>query len=1034
MWCLWVRVITIAIALSQPMLLNVAKPTNTHPVMPTFNQKHVLGVEATAVTGNSENALKIFSANCNGFKSKKALLSAELIKNKIDVACIQESKLGKLDTGITTHIENFTTVRADRNANGGGVLMLIREGVNFYRLDSIESCDALEAIGVVAMGKNAKKTVIICVYRPPARTTVKINKFIIEICKILDTIKMLLPKASVVVTGDMNINSLVPAEKSIIDSICDEHNLKQNVTDVTHHMSCIDHLLVSKETTVESVLGPTLEKKKTNEGHATITAKICEYGIITRPKQEVRERQMWHRTNWEAMGIQLQEIGLTKLVSEASSLEEAVDRFTKTCLEVIHQFVPVKKSKTKYGKQPQWWDQEILPLLKNRDAFYRLKIKNPDIEEYKSKFQAARVKARKALAKAKAKYIIDGFANVNNSADFYKAVNKLFKKPKETIPPLRTQEGGILTDAKEKAEAINKQCATKWPQIPAEHKPRQFNSDLEFPPDYECTNEWTNDQLRKLKEKKATGDDQIPTLFLKRMAPNLFEPLTIIINRSLREGKFPNTWKHAIIVPIGKIPSPKSAEDFRPLAILPIISKITERYVKMLIEQVKPNVIPLFQYSYECKVGTIEAVQHLMLGIGRSMKLCKAGKKTTATNVSVVATDISRAFDGIPHSVVVNTLADSSGLPNYITRWVQDFLTNRTQKVRVNDQFSSKIEVKAGVIQGSVLGPILFNHVVAGLKNIKLAPTTTIVEYADDVVLVGPTQDKQQLNTLQENVNQVIQYFNGVGLQINENKSQHLVVTVNPAGAKDFGPIEVNGKPIKRVETLKYLGLHLDSRLTMKAHVDKVTQRARGMLYQVRAELQRNNCRSAINIIYTSCIRPIMTYAISIYYPNTVYLQNKLERVDKTAARMITNNYDYNIHGAQLMNDLNWPTLKQLSEAEQVSNFWQYVNKIKRTPGGEEVIIEDVSRPKSSRLRARQEDNAPKHKKYTVTGVPEYDNSARFNVPLVTAAYRFNITPDSVFVNARTARGVKVAFLANSRADAADGGLLRNDTESGGTK
>jgi hypothetical protein len=356
-------------------------------------------------------------------------------------------------------------------------------------------------------------------------------------------------------------------------------------------------------------------------------------------------------------------------------------------------------------------------------------------------FKNVAKETKKAIARARRRHIVEAFSNVTNSGEFYKAHQRLFKQPKETVPTLCTAVG-LITDATEKATAINEQCATKWPAVSPDYRPMQFDSTIRVPADCLCTPTWTLEQLLKLKVKKATGADDVPPLFLNMMAEILCRPLTIIFNRSLTEGSLPTIWRHAIVVPIPKVPNPTSADEFRPLAITCTASKLMERHIKTLIEHAAPDAVPPFQYAFEAGVGTTDAIQHVMHGIGKSMEFCKSDKTiaSTATNVSMVALDIARAFDSLPHSVVIDTMSKLD-MPLFLIRWIQAFLTNRTQQVRVNDKLSPSIAVTASVVQGSTLGPTLFKYVVAALGNVDLAATTHLVMFADDAAMIGPTQD-----------------------------------------------------------------------------------------------------------------------------------------------------------------------------------------------------------------------------------------------------------------------------------------------------
>lgn len=970
-------------------------------------------------SSNNIDALKIYSANGNGFLSKKSALTADLIKNDIDVACFQETKLDSLTTVLQSHVENFHSLRADRTSHGGGVLLLVRAGITYYQLGKITSGGALEAVAAVVLGTGVKKTVVISVYRPPisSKSHAELNQFVNEMSTLLDKVRDAEPTAHLVIAGDLNINSLSAKEVSYLDEVCADYCLTQHIRAATHLTNCIDHLLLSDDLTADTVLGPTLEKKKNIlAGHATIVASVRAVGIVARPPQDVRSRRLWHKADWPSIVLSMHSQDLHRVVAEAADVEEAAEKFTMICKNAIEEFVPVKTSRTKRGRQPPWWDRTILPLLRHRDRLYKLMKSNSSSVEHVRNYQNARCRARKAIATAKKQYILGAFAYVTNVADFWKAYTGLFKTPKESVPAL-LGGNGLITDAAAKATAINMHCATKWPPVPVGTQPKQFDSSVQVPPDRLCSPTWTLEQLLKLNAKKATGADDLPPLFLKMVAEIIYRPLTTIFNMSLTEGRLPTLWRHAIVVPIPKVRNPQSADDFRPLAVTCTVCKLMERHVKTLIEHAAPDAVPPFQYAFEVGVGTTDAMQHVMYGVGKSMDYCKMGnnpKKSKASNVSVVAIDLARAFDSVPHHQVVDTLSDRIGLPDFIIRWIQAFLSGRTQQVRVNNKLSTSIAVTASIIQGSTLGPTLFKYYLAGLRDVELAPTTTLVQFADDVALIAPTQDDAQVELLQRDVDLVVAFFSSVGLKTNAKKSQHLLASVSTLGAT-AKPLTVDNVPIQQVKTLKYLGFFLDAGLTMKEHVEKVTRRARGMLHQVRGELQRHNCRLAIHRIYCTCIRPIMTYALAIYYPSSPLLQQRLARVDRIAAHTITNNWIRGT-GDKLVQQLKWPTLAQLACAERVSQFWQYANGIKRTPGGNHVIAE-YRQPEahSARLRARQEQSTPHHTQYQVVGVSPFISGAKFNTPLATAAHLYNNTAAIVLQGVDTAKRVKAFYVANER-------------------
>jgi hypothetical protein len=256
----------------------------------------------------------------------------------------------------------------------------------------------------------------------------------------------------------------------------------------------------------------------------------------------------------------------------------------------------------------------------------------------------------------------------------------------------------------------------------------------------------------------------------------------------------------------------------------------------------------------------------------------------------------------------------------------------------------------------------------------------------------------------------VIDFFSKIGLKTNPKKSQHMLVSINPRGPSNVNAITVNGTPVERVEHLKYLGVYFDKQMSFRKHVETVTKRARSMLYQLRGLLQRSNCRLAMHRIYSTVIRPIMLYACAAYYPNDKGLQQRLARVDRTAAHMICNKYTQGT-GDALVKQLKWHSINEHAEAERVGLIWQYVNGEKRTPAGSSTITKIVEPPRAS---ARLAQHRSSRTQYQVNGVPKYTAGSRFNSPLAHAVQLFNDAPDHIFWLTKTVKAIKSHYLAKT--------------------
>ena len=232
-------------------------------------------------------------------------------------------------------------------------------------------------------------------------------------------------------------------------------------------------------------------------------------------------------------------------------------------------------------------------------------------------------------------------------------------------------------------------------------------------------------QLKALRNDTSTGPDGIPVRYIKLVQDSLSSPLTHIINAFIESNNFPSSWKCARIVPINKVPTPVEKSDFRPIAILPALSKIFERLVcSQVIEFIEnthlyKDTVTGFRKGY----STGSALLKLRDDIRTAMK---SGELSI-----IVLIDFSKAFDTISHETLIQTLHKCDFSKDFM-RWTLSYLTNRKQFIQIDDKTSKKMTNLFGVPQGSILGPLFFNLYVNGLQD--TLPSKTI-QYADDTTV-----------------------------------------------------------------------------------------------------------------------------------------------------------------------------------------------------------------------------------------------------------------------------------------------------------
>ena len=247
-------------------------------------------------------------------------------------------------------------------------------------------------------------------------------------------------------------------------------------------------------------------------------------------------------------------------------------------------------------------------------------------------------------------------------------------------------------------------------------------------------------ELRHLRSDCSTGVDQIPVKFVKLVSEQLAGPLTHIINTCITSSTFPRIWKTARLTPINKTDHPQNETDYRPVSILPALSKVFERLVlKQLISYIEE--LSLLAPSIS---GFRKGHSTTTTLLGVRDDLLRAMKRGEVS-VMVLA-DYSKAFDTVRFKTVLTKL-HALGFSNEFLTWMVHYLSDRRQFVQIDDKTSSIETVLFGVPQGSVLGPFIFNLYVSDLQNHIKCPC---YQYADDTIFFVHSKIKDLANGVME--------------------------------------------------------------------------------------------------------------------------------------------------------------------------------------------------------------------------------------------------------------------------------------------
>ena len=313
----------------------------------------------------------------------------------------------------------------------------------------------------------------------------------------------------------------------------------------------------------------------------------------------------------------------------------------------------------------------------------------------------------------------------------------------------------------------------------------------------------------------ASGPDGIPTMLLKQTAVEIAPAVTLLFQASLDQGKVPSQWKKANIVPLFKKGSRSEAANYRPISLTSVLCKLCEHIIHCAVMQhlTDNNILSDAQHRFRkhrsCETQLICMMDDLAKGLDNK------------SQIDVVLLDYEKAFDKVSHQHLLKKIE------HYVIRdktldWITDFLHSRTQSVLVDGQQSCISNVSSGVPQGSVLGPLLFLAYINDLPDCISSSTTRL--FADGSLVYGEVSSHDDAANLQKDLDALQAWESKWLMRFNAAKCQVLQVTNkrNPFPAS----YTIHSQVLETVNSAKYLGVHLDSKLNFNNHVDSITRKA----------------------------------------------------------------------------------------------------------------------------------------------------------------------------------------------------------------
>lgn len=531
-------------------------------------------------------------------------------------------------------------------------------------------------------------------------------------------------------------------------------------------------------------------------------------------------------------------------------------------------------------------NKHILTLISIRNRYQRLSIKFPTLLDLRYNYNKYRKLVISSVKKAKYDYNQQQFQqNADNPKKIWQNINRLMynKEPSNSNNISEIKLNGIsITNQSTITNSFNDYFVHVAENV--QHNNTPINNTINISPVSNeaytitqalvcapCSHDEIDNLITNLNNSTAVDFFGISNNFLK-IHKNAFIPiLTKLINRYLFAGIFPEVLKIAVIKPIHKNGDVCQMSNYRPISLLPIFGKVFEKVIyRRLYQHISENsILHANQFGYVEKSNTEIAAIHLLNEVYKGMDENKA--------TSLTCIDLSKAFD----CVNINTLKSKLsklGLSTFFFNLLCSYLSDRKQVVKINDTLSQILDIISGIPQGGTLSGLLFIIYINSLGQLSLSGYLAI--YCDDISIVNTAHDPTSLKIAIENdLSLIDQWLNIHQLTPNRSKSNYILfhnrrrneVFINRALNISFG-----SHIIKRVESIKYLGLIIDEELIFDRHIDSIIKKVTPYIFAIKRIRQHLSDKTAISL-YHAYINSRFSYMNKIW---CVSLKSKIESIE----------------------------------------------------------------------------------------------------------------------------------------------------------
>lgn len=587
-----------------------------------------------------------------------------------------------------------------------------------------------------------------------------------------------------------------------------------------------------------------------------------------------------------------------------------------TFYEVLNRHAPIRHRRLKSNTIP-WITPIIKQLIRARDYHKKKAIKCNSTIHW-SKYQALRNRVNIQLRKSKANFFHREFedcARVKNIKKSWSLINSLTgNNNKSSSVTEISVDDCCIVDSTLIAECFNEYFVNIGPKLASEVSDESLDQEAYshdnsgIPIDTRFSFQYINvdnvtSSLMNLKTNKSTGLDKIPAKILKLSADIISPSLTYLFNLSLETGIYIDDWKRARVIPIYKSDDRRKCENYRPISILPIISKVFEGEVfrQLYCYLTDNSLLSKFQSGFRPKHSTLSALIQMCDDLLKNMD--------NGNLNCVVFLDVRKAFDSINHKILLNKMRDLFGISGIQLNWFESYLSNREQQCLINGSLSTPKKIRCGVPQGSILGPLFFLLYINDMPDCLQNSVPSL--YADDTVIYASSTDCDDLVArINADLENIRKWMIRNKLQIHPKKCKYMFIgsSHNLNNKITDHHILINNTAVARTYNYSCLGVNMDERLSWGNHIDHICSKASagiGMIRRIKPFVPL----PTLKMLYNAIVQPYFDYCSPLWDNCGCTHKDRLQKYQNRAARVITGK-SYDVRSVDLLADLQWTPLE----------------------------------------------------------------------------------------------------------------------------